>query len=105
MTGHGAPDNARAARYILKDYVTGRLLYCFPPDDEISREMIFNQLKKYKKINLNETNVCIGWDGEGTLNKGESTLNEISENEIKLLNENKLINENPEKENIHKLLN
>ncbi|XP_078267033.1 large subunit GTPase 1 homolog [Rhinoraja longicauda] len=31
MTAHGQPDQPRAARYILKDYVTGKLLYCQPP--------------------------------------------------------------------------
>ncbi|OAA53965.1 ribosome biogenesis GTPase [Niveomyces insectorum RCEF 264] len=32
-TGLGQPDEARAARYILKDYVNGKLLYCAPPPD------------------------------------------------------------------------
>jgi len=31
MAGHGNPDQARAARYILNDYVDGKLLYCRPP--------------------------------------------------------------------------
>jgi len=30
-SGQGNPDGARAARYILKDYVDGKLLYCHPP--------------------------------------------------------------------------
>lgn len=30
-TGQGQPDESRAARYILKDYVNGRLLFCHPP--------------------------------------------------------------------------
>jgi large subunit GTPase 1 len=30
-SGQGNPDEARAARYILKDYVDGELLYCHPP--------------------------------------------------------------------------
>ena len=30
-TGQGQPDESRAARYILKDYVKGRLLFCQPP--------------------------------------------------------------------------
>ncbi|KAF8475946.1 hypothetical protein BDZ91DRAFT_710636 [Kalaharituber pfeilii] len=30
-TGAGEPDEARAARYILKDYVNGKLLFCQPP--------------------------------------------------------------------------
>ena len=31
MASHGQPDEPRSARYILKDYVTGRLLYAHPP--------------------------------------------------------------------------
>ncbi|KAJ9660667.1 hypothetical protein H2198_002410 [Neophaeococcomyces mojaviensis] len=31
---HGQPDESRAARYILKDYVSGKLLYCHPPPTE-----------------------------------------------------------------------
>ena len=30
-TGQGQPDESRAARYVLKDYVSGKLLYCHPP--------------------------------------------------------------------------
>uniref|UniRef100_A0A671RCJ9 Large subunit GTPase 1 homolog n=1 Tax=Sinocyclocheilus anshuiensis TaxID=1608454 RepID=A0A671RCJ9_9TELE len=31
MTAHGQPDQSRSARYVLKDYVRGKLLYCHPP--------------------------------------------------------------------------
>uniref|UniRef100_A0A1A9X4K9 Large subunit GTPase 1 homolog n=1 Tax=Glossina brevipalpis TaxID=37001 RepID=A0A1A9X4K9_9MUSC len=31
MTSNGQPDQARSARYVLKDYVNGRLLYCTAP--------------------------------------------------------------------------
>lgn len=31
MTQNGQPDNARSARYILKDFVCGKLLYCYAP--------------------------------------------------------------------------
>ena len=31
--GQGTPDEARAARYILKDYVNAKLLYCHAPPD------------------------------------------------------------------------
>ncbi|KAK2628548.1 hypothetical protein QTJ16_001651 [Diplocarpon rosae] len=34
-TGQGQPDESRAARYILKDYVNGRLLFCQPPPLDI----------------------------------------------------------------------
>ncbi|KIM47835.1 hypothetical protein M413DRAFT_439514 [Hebeloma cylindrosporum] len=30
-SGQGNPDEARSARYILKDYVNGKLLFCHPP--------------------------------------------------------------------------
>ncbi len=33
-TGQGQPDESRAARYILKDYVSGKLLFCHPPPSE-----------------------------------------------------------------------
>ncbi|KIY63753.1 P-loop containing nucleoside triphosphate hydrolase protein [Cylindrobasidium torrendii FP15055 ss-10] len=39
--GQGNPDEAHAARYILKDYVTAKLLYCFPPPDMSDAD--FNQ--------------------------------------------------------------
>uniref|UniRef100_A0A8C7QYN4 Large subunit GTPase 1 homolog n=1 Tax=Oncorhynchus mykiss TaxID=8022 RepID=A0A8C7QYN4_ONCMY len=31
MTTHGQPDQSRSARYVLKDYVVGKLLYCHLP--------------------------------------------------------------------------
>lgn len=31
MTQNGQPDNPRSARYILKDFVNGNLLYCHSP--------------------------------------------------------------------------
>jgi large subunit GTPase 1 len=33
-TGQGQPDVSRAARYVLKDYVSGKLLYCHPPPSD-----------------------------------------------------------------------
>ena len=33
-TGQGQPDESRAARYILKDYVNGKLLFCHPPPND-----------------------------------------------------------------------
>ncbi|KAL4870515.1 hypothetical protein BDV12DRAFT_165752 [Aspergillus spectabilis] len=37
-TGQGQPDESRAARYILKDYVNGKLLFCHPPPAAITAE-------------------------------------------------------------------
>lgn len=41
-TGQGQPDESRAARYILKDLVNGKLLYCQPPPT-IDDAMEFNK--------------------------------------------------------------
>lgn len=38
MTARGQPDQSRSARYVLKDYVTGRLLYCHAPPGYIQEE-------------------------------------------------------------------
>ncbi|KAI9807292.1 MAG: hypothetical protein M1833_000035 [Piccolia ochrophora] len=35
-TGKGQPDESRAARYVLKDYVSGKLLFCHPPPSDPS---------------------------------------------------------------------
>jgi len=45
MTVHGAPDQSRAARIVLKDYVNGKLLYCHPPPNVDAEKF---QRKNYK---------------------------------------------------------
>jgi len=42
--GQGNPDEARAARYILKDYVDGKLLFCHPPSGTSGEE--FNKAQQ-----------------------------------------------------------
>ncbi|VDB99574.1 unnamed protein product [Peniophora sp. CBMAI 1063] len=50
-SGMGNPDEARAARYILKDYVNAKLLYCHPPPDTdpdaFNQETHTHALEKY----------------------------------------------------------
>ncbi|KAG0270407.1 hypothetical protein DFQ27_007559 [Actinomortierella ambigua] len=42
--GQGNPDESRAARYILKDYVNGKLLWCKPPPNMSDEDAaLFNQ--------------------------------------------------------------
>lgn len=41
-TGQGQPDESRAARFILKDYVNGKLLFCAPPPGDYD-PLEFNQ--------------------------------------------------------------
>ncbi|KAG0042210.1 hypothetical protein BGZ83_000772 [Gryganskiella cystojenkinii] len=49
--GQGNPDESRAARYILKDYVNGKLLYCAPPpsQDALEFNQEHNQLDRFTK--------------------------------------------------------
>lgn len=48
--GQGNPDESRAARYILKDYVNAKLLYCHPPPEmdgkEFNRQTMEIQLRR-----------------------------------------------------------
>ncbi|CEP09757.1 hypothetical protein [Parasitella parasitica] len=53
-SSQGNPDEARAARYILKDYVNGKLLFCHPPPgidaQEFNKEINEAALKVFKKL-------------------------------------------------------
>ncbi len=51
-TGQGQPDESRAARYILKDYVSGKLLFCQPPpsDPTIDRHEFNRELYDIKHL-------------------------------------------------------
>ncbi|KAG7146135.1 Large subunit GTPase 1 like protein [Verticillium longisporum] len=42
--GLGQPDESRAARYILKDYVAGKLLFCQPPPNTIGAKEFNSEL-------------------------------------------------------------
>ncbi|KAK7023625.1 large subunit GTPase 1 [Halocaridina rubra] len=48
MTPRGLPDNPRTARYILKDYVNGKLLYCHAPPGILQSDYHMHALKKPK---------------------------------------------------------
>lgn len=49
MTQNGQPDNPRASRYILKDFVNGRLLYCVAPPG-VDQEQFHTFKTKIRKI-------------------------------------------------------
>lgn len=49
MTQNGQPDNPRSARYLLKDFVNGRLLYCVAPPT-VEQEK-FHTFAPRRKIN------------------------------------------------------
>ena len=44
-SGQGNPDEARAARYILKDYVNAKLLFCHPPPNHSADDFNFGARK------------------------------------------------------------
>ncbi|KAL6108047.1 lsg1 [Pungitius sinensis] len=49
MTSHGQPDQSRSSRYILKDFVCGKLLYCHPPP-HINAQDFQPQHKNFAKM-------------------------------------------------------
>lgn len=70
MTANGQPDQSRSSRYVLKDYVNGKLLYCHAPPDvdqdkfhifapRIKKELLEKSLpesqRRAMRINKNET--------------------------------------------------
>nr|XP_020732933.1 large subunit GTPase 1 homolog [Odocoileus virginianus texanus] len=60
MTAHGQPDQPRSARYILKDYVNGKLLYCHPPPgrDPVTFQYQHQRLLE-KKVNGGEIKIQV----------------------------------------------
>jgi len=53
MTQNGQPDNPRSARYILKDFVKGKLLYCHaPPTHDQVQYHIFPERTKSRAATL-----------------------------------------------------
>lgn len=70
MTSHGLPDQARSARYILKDYVTGRLLYCEPPPGT-------NPAKFNTQLNISSDNIT-SHDQDGITDLKETKIQQPS---------------------------
>jgi len=53
MTHKGIPDGSRAARLILKDYVNGKVLYCYPPPNSTSED--FQQYSTHYHLDNNDS--------------------------------------------------
>lgn len=52
MTANGQPDGSRAARYILKDFMNGKLLYCHaPPNVDQAEYFTWPERKKVHSEN------------------------------------------------------
>lgn len=69
MTHKGIPDGSRAARLILKDYVNGKLLYCYPPPGCDSEE--FQQYSTRYHLDNDD-------DEDDETNKKETSSNETT---------------------------
>ncbi|XP_076228352.1 WD repeat domain 33 isoform X2 [Nomia melanderi] len=71
MTQNGQPDNPRSARYILKDFVNGKLLYCVaPPTLEQDKFHTFPPRKRTISVNKHVPSRTI------RVNKGSKTSSE-----------------------------
>ena len=64
--GLGQPDESRAARYVLKDYVKGKLLFCHPPpEDPAIDEREFNEeLYDKHRLPLNRQRLAMMTDDD-----------------------------------------
>ena len=68
MNHKGMPDVNRGARYILKDYVAGKLLFCYPPPDidtysfQEHRYEVSKEIKYLERLKKNQEKVisCFG---------------------------------------------
>lgn len=76
-SGQGNPDEARAARYILKDYVNGRLLFCHPPPGvsapAFNEASYKNALRRYEGKKSAPT-TRVGKDSDTFVNSPSSIL-------------------------------
>lgn len=56
MNHKGMPDVSRAARLILKDYVNGKLLYCYAPPGVDVKTFQDHQYEQSKEVKYFEKN-------------------------------------------------
>jgi large subunit GTPase 1 len=65
MNHKGMPDVNRGARYILKDYVSGKLLFCYPPPDidtfsfQEHRYEVSKEIKYLERLKKNQAKVIL----------------------------------------------
>lgn len=73
MTSHGQPDQSRSARYILKDFVCGKLLYCHPPP-HIDAETFQPQHNKFQSRDLDDCNFSTGTSNPKKIKRIENVV-------------------------------
>ncbi|XP_065082239.1 large subunit GTPase 1 homolog [Ochlerotatus camptorhynchus] len=52
MTANGQPDQSRGSRYVLKDFVNGKLLYCHAPPSEEQSEFHKFQARQKEEVDV-----------------------------------------------------
>uniref|UniRef100_A0A182SFS3 Large subunit GTPase 1 homolog n=1 Tax=Anopheles maculatus TaxID=74869 RepID=A0A182SFS3_9DIPT len=52
MTANGQPDQSRGSRYVLKDYVNGKLLYCYAPPGIAQEEFHRFPARKKEEVDI-----------------------------------------------------
>ncbi|XP_053658580.1 large subunit GTPase 1 homolog [Anopheles marshallii] len=52
MTANGQPDQSRGSRYVLKDYVNGKLLYCYAPPGIGQQEFHCFPARKKEEVDI-----------------------------------------------------
>ena len=96
-TGRQAqPDEARAARYILKDYVNGKLLYCHPPphDPEIDGKEFNKSLYDFAHLPAKRQAWLIAHGDEAEQDAAAETASSVSAPQVKTGNKSKNLDKN-----------
>ncbi|XP_043918736.1 large subunit GTPase 1 homolog [Protopterus annectens] len=75
MTAHGQPDQPRSARYILKDYVSGKLLYCHPPPAVNPKDFQY-QHKKIKNMTFVQESNPVKGNGKPKARRMDDVIDE-----------------------------
>ncbi|KAF6734318.1 Large subunit GTPase 1-like [Oryzias melastigma] len=73
MTSHGQPDQPRSARYILKDYVNGKLLFCHPPP-HIKAEDFQPQHSKFQRRDADMSHFSTATNTQGKIKRIENVV-------------------------------
>lgn len=73
MTTHGQPDQSRSARYVLKDYVSGKLLYCHPPT-HINAKDFQPQHSRFEERPLDPSAEASGTNKQAKVKRIENTV-------------------------------
>ncbi|WBW71758.1 GTP binding protein, HSR1-related [Schizosaccharomyces osmophilus] len=83
---HGTPDDSRAARILLKDYVNGKLIYVHPPPNYPDSDMQFN--KEHHLNYLSSVDEDVGRKLQSATLKDKLALRESEEIDKEYFSEN-----------------